>query len=34
MLCRLDKCFKRYDIRHYLFIQPTYLTKACFALFF
>ena len=34
MLCRLDKCFKRYDIKHYLFIQPTDLTKACFVLFF
>jgi len=30
MLCRLDKCFKRYDIKHYLFIQPIDLTKACF----
>ena len=30
MLYRLDKCFKRYDIKHYLFIQPTDLTKACF----
>ena len=30
MLCRLDKCFKRYDIKHYLFIQPTDLTKAFF----
>jgi len=32
MLCRLNKCFKRYDIKHYLFIQPTNLTKACFFL--
>ena len=30
MLCRLDKCFKRYDIKHYLFIQPIDLTKAFF----
>jgi len=34
MLCRLDKYFKRYDIKHYLFIQPTDLIKECFVLFF
>jgi len=34
MLYRLDKYFKRYDIKYYLFIQPTDLTKECFVFFF